>query len=68
MSGRRFEQIMANWHWVVIGQEHKAEAKRRDPFYLVEGFVELMADTAQHFWRLGQFVDIDEIVEPVEAT
>ena len=61
MSARRFEQIMANWHWVVIEQEHKAEAKRRDPFYLVEGFVELMADTAQHFWRLGQFVDIDEM-------
>ena len=41
MSARQFEQIMANWHWIVFVESYRAEAKKEDPFYLVKGFVGL---------------------------
>jgi Transposase IS4 len=32
-----------------------------NPFYLVRGFVEHLAQNAQKYWKLGQFLDIDEM-------
>jgi Transposase IS4 len=61
MSSRRFEQILAHWHWIVVPEDKRAEAKKADPFYLVEGFVEGLAKIAQHYWKLDQFIDIDEM-------
>ena len=61
MSARRFEQIMANWHWVVVAENYRAQAKKEDPFYLVKGFVERLSEISQNYWKLGQFIDIDEM-------
>ena len=61
MSARRFEQILSHWHWIVVPESERAAAKKDDPFYLVAGFVEQLAEISQAYWKLDQFIDIDEM-------
>ena len=61
ISARRFEQILSHWHWIVVPESERAAAKAADPFYLVAGFVERMAEISRSYWRLDQFIDIDEM-------
>ena len=42
-------------------ESERAAAKAADPFYLVAGFVERMAKISRSYWRLDQFIDIDEM-------
>lgn len=61
MSARRFEQILSHWHWILVEEDDRAARKAANPFYLVDGFVERLARNCQHYWKLDQFVDIDEM-------
>jgi Transposase IS4 len=61
MSARRFEMIMSHWHWLFIHEYERKQMKEADPFYLVGGFVEHLAENSQKYWKLGQFLDIDEM-------
>lgn len=61
MSARKFERIMGAWHWKVIPEVAKAAAKAANPFYCVDGFVEKLAQNAQKYWYLSQYIDIDEM-------
>ena len=61
MSARRFEQILSHWHWILVEEDDRAARKAANPFYLVDGFVERLARNCQHYWKLDQFMDIDEM-------
>ena len=61
VSAQRFGQILSHWHWIVVPESERAAAKAADPFYLVAGFVEWMAEISRSYSRLDQFIDIDEM-------
>lgn len=42
-------------------ESERVAAKAADQFYLVARFVERMAEISRSYWRLDQFIDIDEI-------
>ena len=49
ISARRSEQILSHWHWIVVPESERAAAKAADPFYLVAGFVERMAEISRSY-------------------
>ncbi len=60
ISRHRFEEILANWHWVdcALMTDVELDAKNRsDPFWSVEGLVKIISDTSQVLWCLHQAFD-----------
>jgi Transposase IS4 len=52
---------MSHWHWIFVPEDERKALKAADPFHLVHGFVEHLACNAQKYWKLDQFLDIDEM-------
>eukprot|EP01035_Chromulina_nebulosa_P027422 gene27422-36069_t len=63
MSKKRFEQILAYWHYTdftTLSKPEMDEIKKKDPFWAVSDFCVHLADRFEQAWNPGQDLDIDE--------
>ncbi|MDP3780804.1 MAG: hypothetical protein Q8Q69_06445 [Nitrosopumilaceae archaeon] len=70
MTRHRFEDILANWHFVDTSTTTLEEQERQkgvDPFWTVTELVEFLSDKSQQYWTLGQNFDIDEQSVPFKG-
>jgi hypothetical protein len=65
ISGNQFENILSCWHWEdtsqLTQQERTVRAKKLNGFWQTDGFTNQLAQNFQTYWRLQQFIDIDEM-------
>ena len=63
MSKKRFEQILAYWHYTDftgLSKQELEEVKKNDPFWAVSDFCKRLAERFEEAWNPGQDIDIDE--------
>lgn len=69
LSRNKFEMIMSNWHWCDTSMLHNdiiKEKNKVDPFWSVTDLCDVMSNTSESLWQLGQSFDVDEPCIPMK--
>jgi len=70
MSLRRFEQILRAFHWIDTTKITKTSQNvnnKKDHFWRIRGFVDLITTSSKAHFQCGQKVDIDEQTVPFKG-
>jgi hypothetical protein len=70
MSRYKFEMIMSNWHWCdtsMLPNDVIKAKNNADPFWSVTDLVDVISNTSESLWQLGQAFDVDEQCIPMKG-